>query len=41
VSLGRAGTPKDVAGAYLFLASEDADYVTGELLHVDGGWQVF
>lgn len=40
VPLNRAGTPEDVAGAYLYLASEDANYVTGELLHVDGGWQV-
>lgn len=40
VPLGRAGTPEDVAGAYLFLASEDAAYVTGELIHVDGGWQI-
>lgn len=41
VPLGRAGVPEDVAGAVLFLASEDASYVTGELLYVDGGWQVF
>jgi NAD(P)-dependent dehydrogenase (short-subunit alcohol dehydrogenase family) len=41
VPLGRAGTPEDVASAYLYLASEDAGYVTGELLHVDGGWRVF
>jgi len=40
VPLGRAGTPEDVAGAYLFLASDAAAYVTGELVHVDGGWQV-
>jgi NAD(P)-dependent dehydrogenase (short-subunit alcohol dehydrogenase family) len=40
VPLGRAGEPADVAGAYLFLASEAAEYVTGELLFVDGGWQV-
>ncbi|KDE58134.1 short-chain dehydrogenase [Halostagnicola sp. A56] len=40
VPLGRAGTPEDVAGAYLFLASDDAAYVAGELLHVDGGWQI-
>jgi NAD(P)-dependent dehydrogenase (short-subunit alcohol dehydrogenase family) len=40
VPLGRAGEPSDVAGAYLFLASEAAAYVTGELLFVDGGWQV-
>jgi len=40
VPLDRAGTPADVAPAYLYLASEDAGYVTGELLFVDGGWQV-
>ncbi|ERG89284.1 MAG: hypothetical protein J07HX5_01441 [halophilic archaeon J07HX5] len=40
VPLGRAGFPRDVAGAYLYLASDDAGYVTGELLHVDGGWQI-
>lgn len=40
VPLGRAGEPKDVAGVYLFLASDDARYITGDLLHVDGGWQV-
>lgn len=40
VPLGRAGTPEDVAGAYLFLASDDARYITGDLLHVDGGWQI-
>ena len=40
VPLGRAGAPEDVAPAFAWLASEDAGYVTGELLHVDGGWQV-
>ncbi|WP_330631253.1 SDR family NAD(P)-dependent oxidoreductase [Halocatena halophila] len=40
IPLGRAGTPEDVAGAYLFLASEAASYITGELLWVDGGWQL-
>ena len=35
--LGRLGTPEDVAGAYLFLASDLADYVTGQVLVVDGG----
>jgi NAD(P)-dependent dehydrogenase (short-subunit alcohol dehydrogenase family) len=38
VPLGRAGFPEDNSGPALFLASEDASYVTGELLYVDGGW---
>jgi glucose 1-dehydrogenase len=33
----RAGLPADLRGAYLYLASESADYVTGETLWVDGG----
>jgi len=37
IPLGRLGTPEDVAGAALFLASEDAAYVSGALLFVDGG----
>ncbi|MFP8951559.1 SDR family NAD(P)-dependent oxidoreductase [Natrialbaceae archaeon A-arb3/5] len=41
VPLGRAGTPEDLIGAFCYLASEDASYVTGEMLFVDGGWQVF
>lgn len=41
VPLGRAGYPEDIAGAFLYLASEDASYVTGELVTVDGGWSVF
>lgn len=40
IPLGRAGEPTDLPGAYLFLASEAAAYITGELLHVDGGWQI-
>lgn len=37
VSLARLGDPKDVANAYLFLASDESDYVHGHVLHVDGG----
>ena len=34
---GRAGTPQDIAQAALYLASPYADYVTGEVLSVNGG----
>jgi NAD(P)-dependent dehydrogenase (short-subunit alcohol dehydrogenase family) len=37
IPLGRHGTPEDIAGAALFLASEDSDFVTGHNLVVDGG----
>jgi 3-oxoacyl-[acyl-carrier protein] reductase len=37
VPLGRIGTPEDVAGAVSFLASDDASYITGQVLAVDGG----
>lgn len=35
---GDWGKPDDIAGACLFLASSDADYVNGAVLNVDGGW---
>ena len=37
VPLGRAGVPEDVAKIVLFLASELADYVTGQSIEVNGG----
>ena len=36
IPLGRVGEPTDVANAYLYLASDLASYVTGEILQVDG-----
>lgn|SRR5438477_4675903 len=37
VPLGRIGTPDDVAGAVRFLASEEASYITGHVLNINGG----
>jgi len=37
IALGRLGTPGDIAGVVLFLASDLADYITGQVLVVDGG----
>ena len=37
VPLARPGQPNEVAPAYLFLASEDGSYFTGQVLHPNGG----
>ena len=37
IPLGRIGTPEDVANAVAFLASEEASYITGHVLNVNGG----
>ena len=37
IPLGRLGTPNEVAKAVLFLAGDDASYITGQTLHVNGG----
>lgn len=34
---GRLAKPEDIANAYLFLSSEEADYINGHALHIDGG----
>jgi len=37
VPIGRAGEPAEIAPAYLFLASDDASYITGQFIHPNGG----
>ena len=38
IPMGRWGTPSDVGGAAVFLASDAANYITGQSLYIDGGW---
>ncbi|EFC82642.1 SDR family NAD(P)-dependent oxidoreductase [Parafrankia sp. EUN1f] len=40
VPLGRAGTPADIAGAVSFLVSDDAAYITGQIIGVNGGMYI-
>jgi len=37
IPLGRAGTARDIAATVVFLASDQADYITGQVIHVSGG----
>jgi len=41
IPLSRAGEPEEIADAVAFLSSDNASYITGELLFVDGGYQVY
>jgi NAD(P)-dependent dehydrogenase (short-subunit alcohol dehydrogenase family) len=40
IPVGRAAEPREIAAAHVFLASEEASYVTGQVLYVDGGLSV-
>src|SRR5580765_849563 len=39
ISLGRAGQPREIGHVVAFFASDEASYLTGQSVHVDGGWQ--
>jgi glucose 1-dehydrogenase/3-oxoacyl-[acyl-carrier protein] reductase len=39
ISLGRAGAPQEIGRVVAFLASDEAAYLTGQSVFVDGGWQ--
>ena len=38
IPLGRLGQPRDIANAAAFLATDQSSYMTGEILHPDGGF---
>jgi NAD(P)-dependent dehydrogenase (short-subunit alcohol dehydrogenase family) len=40
IPLGRIGTPEEVAGPVVFLASPAASLITGETIMIDGGWTI-
>jgi meso-butanediol dehydrogenase/(S,S)-butanediol dehydrogenase/diacetyl reductase len=38
LKIKRVSYPDDVKGTAAFLASHDSDYMTGQMIHIDGGW---
>lgn len=41
IPIGRIGKPEEIAGAVVFLSSDEASYVTGQCIIVDGGWTIW
>ncbi len=39
ISMGRAGQPREIGTVVAFFASDEASYLTGQSIHVDGGWE--
>jgi len=39
ISLGRAGVPREIGTVAAFFASDEASYLTGQSIFVDGGWE--
>jgi NAD(P)-dependent dehydrogenase (short-subunit alcohol dehydrogenase family) len=35
--MGRAGQPSEIGPAFVFLASQDSSYITGQIIHINGG----
>ncbi|ABW02211.1 SDR family NAD(P)-dependent oxidoreductase [Caldivirga maquilingensis] len=40
IPMGKLGTPEDIASAVAYLASDEASYITGALIVIDGGWSI-
>jgi NAD(P)-dependent dehydrogenase (short-subunit alcohol dehydrogenase family) len=38
ISAGRPGEPRDIGNVVAFFASDQSSYVTGQSIHVEGGW---
>ena len=38
ISMGRAGQPREIGQVAAFFASDEASYLTGQAIYVDGGW---
>jgi 3-oxoacyl-[acyl-carrier protein] reductase len=41
IPLRRSATPDEISEAIVYLASEDASYITAEIIRVDGGWVAY